>query len=61
VPPGVDHKSAALSTPKIGLQEFKRKEDIFRAYYSHMEKQSKLNITVKHSQTEMGFVFHCRL
>jgi len=32
VPPGADHKSAALSTPKFAYKNLKSKKIIFRAY-----------------------------
>jgi len=60
VPPGAHHKSAALSTSEIFLQEFKVKEDHVSCLFEDIRIKSNLKITIKHSQTEMGFDFHCR-
>jgi len=53
MPPAADHKSAALSTFQICLQEVKMKGD-------HVSCLWKIQAGIKHSQTAAGLVFHCR-
>ena len=53
MPPGADHKNAALCTPQICLQEMEMKED-------HVSNLFKIWV-IKHAQTDIGFDFDCRL
>jgi len=56
-----DHKSATLSTLKFADKNMKWKKIMFRACLKIKHEHSILKITIKHSQTEIGFVLDCRL